>query len=96
MCTSKMIIEGGASAKAPSPDGDGEWVNPVIIAHDGSEFVDFSGVSETDQEDLNCAGWWWNGADLKGLTVLTSSDSGNPVVFWGNTCNQSLKAACCK
>ena len=93
MCTSKMIIEGGAAPKAPVPTASGEWVNPVIVASDGTDLFDYSGVHADYSEALNCYGWNDPGGSTTGLTIANLA---NGFTFQTRNCDVARPVACCR
>ncbi len=95
-CTSEMINQGGASAKAPDPDSSGEWINPVFAVVVDGKAVEISGASQFATTGIyNCTGWADTGAASTGLSVRTNILTSN-VEFAFTYCTQLLKAACCK
>ena len=95
-CTSEMIGQGDASAKAPDPNSAGEWINPVFAVEVDGKAVEISGASQLATTGMyNCTGWADTGAASTGLSVRTNILTSN-VEFAFTYCTQLLKAACCK
>ncbi len=92
MCTSRMIVEGGAAPDAIITEGR-EWVNPEFVANVGTtaDVVDFSGIVASSNS-FNC-GRWGSGADGFGLVLLTTVGGSN---FMLADCATARSAACCR
>ena len=92
MCTSRMIVEGGAAPDAIITEGR-EWVNPEFVANVGTtaDVVDFSGIVASSNS-FNC-GRWGSGADGFGLVLLTTVGGSN---FMLADCATERSAACCR
>ena len=94
-CTSEVIIKGGPSSKAATdPSGAGEWVIPVISAGTSEKVLDFSGISTTDADNLNCTSWTSSDPADSGLVVKDAG--GGDIEFDLFPCNVAKFAACCR
>ncbi len=92
MCTSRMIVEGGAAPGAIIAEGK-EWVIPEFVTNkgDATNVVDFSGIV-AESIEFNCARW----ATATGSGLALVIDAGGQVNFGLADCATERSAACCR
>lgn len=85
-CTSAEIIRG---VSQDAPTFQQAWVQPSIVAGNGTEAVDASGQTGDPRGELTCVSWTEANAAFSGLRLV----DGN---FSTSTCDQGSPVACCR